>query len=59
LTDEGVSALTACHVFYYPADHFKFNIAEGYVDNYRRAKPKEKDVVKRNRLTISMYKVNP
>ena len=28
LNDEGVSALAACHVYFYPSDRFKYNIAE-------------------------------
>lgn len=34
VNDEAVSALTACHIFYYPVDHFKLNIAEKYVSEY-------------------------
>lgn len=42
VTDEGVSTLSACNVFYYPVDHFKDNIAESYVANFRNAQNNEK-----------------
>ncbi|XP_076806733.1 ankyrin repeat and MYND domain-containing protein 1-like isoform X2 [Clavelina lepadiformis] len=35
VNDEGVSALTACHIFYYPVDHFKSNIAEDSIHRFR------------------------
>nr|CAB3221702.1 ankyrin repeat and MYND domain-containing protein 1 [Phallusia mammillata] len=62
VTDEAVSALSACHVFYYPIDHFKYNIAEKYVQNHRRSEEKEKrgrprspaiDLLMRNRRRSS------
>ena len=28
LNDEGVSSLSACHVYFYQTDRFKYNIAE-------------------------------
>ncbi len=31
LTDEGVSALAACHLHIYPVDSFKYNSAEKYL----------------------------
>lgn len=31
--DEGVTALNACHIFYYPLDHFKANIAEQLIES--------------------------
>ena len=32
LTNEGISALAACHVAFYPPETFKYNIAERYLD---------------------------
>ncbi|XP_077987266.1 ankyrin repeat and MYND domain-containing protein 1-like [Glandiceps talaboti] len=32
LSDEGVSAVAACHVFFYPITSFLYNIAERYLD---------------------------
>lgn len=34
VNDEGVTALNACFLFYYPSDHFKENIAERYVNEH-------------------------
>ena len=35
LTDEGMCALTACHIFYYPIDHFKPNGPEDSIKLYQ------------------------
>ncbi|XP_039250283.2 ankyrin repeat and MYND domain-containing protein 1-like [Styela clava] len=39
VNDEGITALNACHVFYYPTDHFRPNIAERYIDEHMTEKP--------------------
>jgi len=35
LTDENITALAACMVFYFPCDYFVENSAESYVNNHR------------------------
>uniref|UniRef100_F6R8C3 Ankyrin repeat and MYND domain-containing protein 1 n=2 Tax=Ciona intestinalis TaxID=7719 RepID=F6R8C3_CIOIN len=46
VNDEGISALTACHIFYYPVDHFKQNLTDKL---FKNVLPKKKKKVKTGR----------
>ncbi|XP_078487148.1 ankyrin repeat and MYND domain-containing protein 1 isoform X2 [Ciona intestinalis] len=41
VNDEGISALTACHIFYYPVDHFKQNLTDKLFKNVSSKKKKK------------------